>query len=171
MWAILVKVIRKPGPGQKQLRFLLDQLKILDNLQGKVGWFETSHYANKKRTPVAYVAAIHEYGYPKGKIKPRPFMRPTIKREQNKWKLISTDLATKLTKGEINAHELMETLGLIAAGDVRETITQLQTPKLADSTVLARTRRYKNQKVSASSKPLVDTGLLLHSLTNTVDFK
>ena len=55
-------------------------LKALAKIEGKVGWFESAEYP--EGTPVAYVAAIQELGH--GKIPPRPFMAPAMKKNKEK---------------------------------------------------------------------------------------
>lgn len=42
------------------LKVLIGRLHDLDGVQGKTGWFKSSVYDDE--TPVAYIAAIHEYG-------------------------------------------------------------------------------------------------------------
>lgn len=154
------KVIRTPGPGKEQLKFLLDGLDT--NLVGKVGWFETSKYEDG--TPVAYVATIQEYGSPAQNIPPRPFMRPTIKARINYWREIAKRGAESLLKGGTDMDKIFNQIGLAASGDIRKTITQITTPPLAASTIKSRIRRGLNP-----SKPLEATKKMISELTYTVE--
>lgn len=53
----MVKITRR---NPKAFAEIANRLKSLDGTSAKAGWFETSKYENG--TPVAYVAAIQEYG-------------------------------------------------------------------------------------------------------------
>ena len=64
---------RVPSPVRERITLAA---KELDGKELKVGWFASSKYENG--TPAAYVAAIHEFGYPEGNIPPRLGMRGTI---------------------------------------------------------------------------------------------
>ena len=43
-------------------------------------------------TPVAYIAAIHEYGSPNNNIPPRPFFRPTVAVQKKTWARIGKQI-------------------------------------------------------------------------------
>jgi hypothetical protein len=163
-----LKVKRIPGPGAKQLEKVLSELK--SNKVGKVGWFKSAKYEDG--TQVAYVAAIQEFGDPGNNIPARPFMRPTLRSKQNGWRENINQLAKLVIKGESSLENLFETVGLKAAGDIREKITTIQSPKLADATIAARLRKRADKKtVGNLTKPLVDTEVLLNTLTNIVEDK
>lgn len=130
----------------------------------QVGWFDTAQYEDG--TPVAYVAAIQEFGYPKGGIPPRPFLRPTIEQQRNAWRdSIAAGMRTVL-EGKRSAREVLERVGMLAAGNVGESIAAVTSPALKQSTLDARQRRKKTPGVS--NKPLVDTGLLIQSVDSKV---
>ncbi|UNY40207.1 structural protein [Pseudomonas phage vB_PcuM_ KLEP17-4] len=130
----------------------------------QVGWFDTAQYEDG--TPVAYVAAIQEFGYPKGGIPPRPFLRPTIEQQRNAWRdSIAAGMRTVL-EGKRSAREVLERVGMLAAGNVSESIAAVTSPALKQSTLDARQRRKKTPGVS--NKPLVDTGLLIQSVDSKV---
>lgn len=162
-----MKTIRTPGPGAERLRVLLEG--ISDKV-GKVGVFETSKYEDG--TPVAYVAVIQEYGSAAQGIPPRPFMRTTIAEKTPEWQEIARRSAAAMLKGAMTGEQALELIGLKAAGDIRNTISKLTTPELKPTTVAARLRaRVDKQTVGLLTKPLVDTGTLLNSVTNTVEAK
>lgn len=135
---------------------------------GKVGWFPSAVYESGQ--PVAQVAAIHEFGAPAANIPPRPFMRPTIAREKTAWHNIVANAAKNVVRGEGKAGDIFETIGLKAAGDIAKSIAMVFTPALKDATIKARLRaRADKRTVGNLTKPLVDTGLMIGSITNTVE--
>jgi hypothetical protein len=156
---------REDGPGKKQLKIML---KNLGDKIGKVGWLDGSAYENG--VTVAKVAAIQELGYEPKNIPPRPFMRITIANKQQAWKRLAETGARAIAKGNSSIARVMESIGLKAAGEIRQTISKLQNPPLKQSTIDARLRRRANKKtVGNLTKPLVDTGLMLAALTNSVE--
>ena len=129
----------------------------------QVGWFDTARYEDG--TPVAYVATIQEFGSAAQGIPPRPFMRPTIEQQRNAWReSIAAGMRTVL-EGKRTALEVLGRVGMLAAGNVGETIASITTPPLKQSTLDARQR--KKLTPGVSTKPLVDTGLMIQS----VDYK
>jgi hypothetical protein len=145
-------------------------LKNLTGKVAKVGWFENSRYPEPPHIPVAYVATIHEFGYLPKNIPPRPFMRPTVIEKRNEWKDIAKQGAFAILKGEDNVHKVMERIGLKAAADVRKTISRIQLPELKPRTIAARlAKRADKNTLGLLEKPLIDTGLMYGTLTNTVE--
>lgn len=163
----MATVKRTPGPGAERLKLLLQGVT---NKVGKVGFFETSKYEDG--TPVAYVATIQEYGAPERGIPPRPFMRPTIAEKQNEWKGLAEQGARAMLDGKATGEQVLEVIGLKAAGDIRKAISAVTTPALKPATVAARLRGYKDkQTVGSLTKPLVHTGVMLNAVTSVVEDK
>lgn len=161
----MAKVRRVKGEAFDRLQVAL---KELDGKVAKAGWFESAKYESGQ--PVAYIASIHEFGYPEGGIPPRPFMRPTISRQRQVWLNLMKSGAKAILAGKATLHQVMEAIGLKAAGDVAKTITQITSPPLKSATIAARRRRLSDKKTTGSlTKPLVDTGLLLASVTSAVE--
>ena len=159
------KVTRKPGPGDERLRVAIQDLH---GVVGKVGWFQSSHYPDG--TPVAYVASIQEHGYPAGGIPPRLGMRDTADKQRAIWADVARRGAKAVLKGTTTAREAMEQLGLKAAGDMRKHIAEVVSPPLKAATIQDRLRQRANRKVmGALDKPLVFSGELIDSLTNTTE--
>lgn len=145
-------------------------LKSLDGKVGKVGWFKEQKYNDKNGTPVAYVATIQEYGYAPKNIPARPFMRPTIAAKQNEWKAIAQQGAEQIVKGNQTVNGVLELLGQKAAGDIKRTITRITEPPLSPKTIAARrAKRSDHNTIGLLTKPLIDTGYMLNSLTNVVE--
>lgn len=132
-------------------------LKTLQDRRVLVGWDETSHYPDA--TPVAYVAAIQEFGSPQNGIPPRPFMRPTIEAQRQSWTNTLQRGAARVLNGDMEAEQVLGQFGMLAAGNVRETIQSITEPKLSPKTV----------KRKGFEKPLVDSGLMLQTLTSKVE--
>lgn len=166
--AVVAKVRRVPGPAAGPLQ---RAVRSLEDIVGKVGWFQTAHY--KDGTSVAYVAAIHEFGVPEKNIPPRLGMRATADEKRAKWAGVAEQSAKQILAGNMTPWEGMERLGLVAAGDVRKHITEVTQPPLKVATVKARLagKRQGNVVSVTIAKPLVRIGELLGSLTNTVESK
>lgn len=178
----MLTIKRIPGPGQKELEVMLHGL---EGKIAKVGWFANARYPQATEhgpsigPHVATVAAIQEYGSPAQNIPPRPFMRPTIVHKRKEWAALAEAGVKAVIRGNKSIGDVMEGIGQQAAGDVRETITKIFSPALAEATVLARIRRHSklsqvsgrlsNKQVGGITKPLVDTGILLGTCTFSVE--
>lgn len=150
-------VKRIPRPEFKDI---LNKVKA-SKLEAQIGWFDTARYEDG--TPVAYIATIQEYGYPQGGIPPRSFVRSTIAEKSKDWKEIMRKNARDILYGKKSPAQVLELVALAAEGDIRKTITKITSPALAISTLDARWRRG-----NGSDKPLVDSGLMLATLTSVV---
>jgi hypothetical protein len=134
-------------------------LRDIDGLVGKTGYFETAKYPDG--TPVAYVATIHEYGAAGQGIPARPTMRPTAADKRTEWAGLMAKGARDALNGKMTSRDALERLTLRAAGDVSKAISALQTPALSPRTIARK----------GFDKPLVDTGLMLRSVTGVVEPK
>lgn len=146
-----------------------DKLKLalgIDGHKTSVGWFKSARYEDG--TPVAAVAASNEFG---GFNKPpRPFMRPTSAKESKNWGNLVGSGARAIIKGNATPNDVMTGLGLKAEGDIRKTIATLKTPPLAQSTINARKSKLANgEKVGNLTKPLVETALMINTLSSSVE--
>lgn len=139
----------------------------LNKKQLKIGFFEHSKYPDG--TPIAYVAAIQELGYPAGGIPPRPFLRPAMAENAAGYKNLILQAVNASVAGSIALNDGVNQIGAKAAGDVQNAIRTLTTPPLDTSTIRGRARRHSKGK--ASTKPLVDTGQMLQAVTYAVEDK
>lgn len=181
----MAEIKRQPGPGSKQLDVLV---RGLGKTEARVGWFETAKYEDG--TPVALAAIVNEFGSPQNAIPPRSFFRTTIMDQGKNWSKIVAAGAKASLQGGVNVGDVIEMLAARAAGDVRKKITKIWTPALKPETIKNRIRRtagyqnlktrkgraaYANRKLEKApkslTKPLVDTGFLLDSLTYDVSKK
>ncbi|AHG75433.1 hypothetical protein X808_9100 [Mannheimia varigena USDA-ARS-USMARC-1296] len=143
----------------------IKSLKAAKNKVVKIGIVEQQQYEDG--TPVAYVAAIHEYGSPSNNIPPRPFFRPTISAQKQAW----ANIGKQILQNGGSAEEVLDSVGDRAKSDIFETISNIDAPQLAISTKKARNRKahqqaakYGKKPNAVSIKPLVDTKLLIHSI-------
>jgi phage gpG-like protein len=140
-------------------------------------------------TNIAYVGAIQEYGAPAAGIPARPFMRTTSESKRKEWTKLMGEGIAAVAAGQITADQLMEQLGSLMAADIQKTISEIQEPALSPITVMLRgmrnhdpdlkvtgktvgeaAQRVKNgdDNYGASTKPLVDIGILLKSISYKV---
>lgn len=184
---------RKPGIDRA---FFQAAIKRLDEVELRIGYFESAKYDDPKQTPIAYVAAIQENGVPARNIPPRPFFAPTVRERKSEWNELFDKGARQLLKGKINADQLLDKLGLQAAGDIKRTISTLTDPPLSPLTLALRrfvkdggvikgastvgevARRMaagEAETTGVSTKPLIDPrpggGQLLAQLTHVVASK
>lgn len=148
----------------------VDLDSVIKELEGKViktGYFEHSKYEDG--TPVAFVASIQEHGSFIQNIPPRPTLRPSmVKNKQTYADALQRGVKASIN-GDIELNSVLEQIGMLSAGHVGEAIRDLNVPILSDKTIQARARRAASGM--ASSKPLVDTGLMIQSVTSKVEDK
>jgi len=134
----------------------------------KIGFFEDSHY---DKAPVAYIAAIQEFGYAAGNIPSRSFMRTTQKEKQSHWSALAQKAFVACSKGRISAEDVYDRLGMDAQKAVFKKIKSIKAPALAEGTIKARKRAKANGGKGATagiSKPLIDTGIMLAAVSYEV---
>ena len=155
----------------------------LDDFQVQAGWFENSRYDNN--TPIAYVAAIQNYGarvnitdktrgffgynygiyfkQNKGQfiIPPRPFMDHAKKRiEGEEGKQIVLQELLRVFSGKQTMEKAVNRMGLWLQGVIQDEIKAIKSPKLSSLTIEMRDRSYISQSPNKSTKPLNSTGLM-----------
>lgn len=151
----------------------------------KVGFLAGATYPNG--TSVAMVAAIQEFGAPRAGIPPRPFMRPTAQARAGDW---GREMVAALAASNGDATRALSMVGESAAGDIRMAIAALYSPGLSPVTLMlrkmkaetpglkvtrtvveqARQRVLDGESTSGvSTKPLVETGLLINAVEYEVE--
>lgn len=164
------------------------RLKELESKQAKVGWLDGSKYEDG--TSVAAIAAQNEVGNPGRSIPPRPTMRPAIIEHQKEWKKMAADGANLILAGKATATDILTGIAETAQGQVYENISKLLDPKLSPITIVARKYKKNGIKITGgtigeiaalikagnmpdvsgvSTKPLVDSGLEIGTLTSVVE--
>lgn len=158
-----MRVTRKAG----KIEALRQTVKALDGSQSKVGWFPSAVYEGGQ--PVAGVAHVQEFGSPARGIPPRLGMRATATEKRQDWAKTAETISRAAAQGKIAPERVMEAVAMAAEGAVRETITKVTSPALKQATIDARKRRLANGGKGAAAsiaKPLVDSGILLNTLTS-----
>lgn len=161
-----MKITRKAG----KIESLRQTVKALDAGTGRVGWFPSAKY--EEGQPVAGIAMVQEFGSPARGIPPRSFMRTTAEEKQTEWAKSVAQLTKAAALGKLAPANIMPALCMVAEGHVRQTISKISAPPLKPATVAARKRRMANGGKGAKSsiaKPLVDTGILLNTLTSETE--
>lgn len=103
----------------------------------------------------AAVAALNEYGVPSRGQPPRPFFRRMIAKEKGQWPATAGKL---LKQADYDVVEAVGVMGDVIKEQIENSIRELVSPPLAQSTV--------DRK--GFSKPLIDTGNMLNSVTKVV---
>lgn len=152
--------------------------KFFEAMQGlagaelRVGFFPQSKYPNKDQTPVAFVAAVHELGSPARGIPPRPFIRPAIADNRQRWLLNLASASRAIVAGKLETEVALEMFGLAVVGDIKKSISKVSAPPLSPKTVKAKRRKLADGSGATNlDKPLIETGLLLNSVNHEVTVK
>mgnify|MGYP001381330246 CR=1 FL=1 len=109
-------------------------------------------------TPVAQVAAIHEFGSPERRIPERSFLRSAIRERQAEIIRLNKVSLVKIIRGQLTSEQALNQLGEMAKGSVQQKIRGGDFAPLRPSTV----------KRKGSSKPLIDTGQMVQSVSYVV---
>lgn len=127
--------------------------KIAAQLKGerptlKVGFLSNATYPDG--TPVALVAAIHEFGSKKQNIPPRPFFRHAIAKNKSGWpKLIKAALQARK-----DARSALLLVGQVVKEQIQESIREANFTPLSERTVQRK----------GHDRQLIDTGHMLNSV-------
>jgi hypothetical protein len=142
----------------------------------KVGWPKAIRYPEKEGGEyIAFIAAQNEYGNPLKRIPPRPFMAPAVALNKTKWLEILRRGINRTLQGRDNIEGVLNQVGRAAADDVKRAIRAVTAPALSPVTIAKRKARYTSKgnkkKINPTTleKPLVDTGIMLRSVTHAVE--
>ncbi len=136
-------------------------------------------------TSIPMIAAIQEFGAPRAGIPPRPFFRTMINAKSGEW---PAQVAALLEHNDFDAAKSLGQIGESIAGELRESIIDMNAPALSEVTLMlrqmvgpngrvtsysqvteARERVARGERASGvSTKPLVWTGELLASIVSIV---
>lgn len=139
----MATMTRVPGGASGALA---KALKDLDKANVKVGWFESSKYADANQTPVAYVAAINELGPHK-----RPFMQPTADAKDAEWSALMLQLSRQVVKGRMSVIDALTAVGLAVGADIQQTIATINDPPLSLVTLVARKYKAEGRAVTGAT--------------------
>lgn len=111
--------------------------------EAQVGFFPGPGYENG--ASVAYVATIQEMGCPEVGIPPRPFMRPTIVSEKDKWAREMGGFIKLSLEGKVKGDGVFDFIGNVAAEDIGKTIDKGNFKPLSKITLMLRKMRDENK--------------------------
>lgn len=106
-------------------------------------------------TPLAMVAAVHEFGSPEQNIPERSFLRAGVREGAPKFHTVNVDSCRKILLGQMTVEQAVNKLGVIGVGEVKRKIGNGPFVPLKPATI----------KRKGSSRPLIDTGQLRQSIT------
>lgn len=118
----------------------------------RVGFLEGATYPDG--TPVAMIAAIHNYGAPAAGVPPRPFFTDMIAAKSPEW---GPAIGALLPQNDYDTEKVLEVTGHAIAGQLKQEITTFVGVPLSQRTI--------DRK--GFDKQLVDRGIML----NSVDFE
>lgn len=119
-----------------------------------VGFMKGAEYPNG--TPVAYVAAIQNYGAPAAGIPPRPFFSNMVKIKSPEY---GGRLGRILKETQFDGILSLKRMGDSIGGELQDSIESTDQPPLKAETV----------KRKGFAKPLIDTGHMQNSVQYEVD--
>jgi hypothetical protein len=162
--------------------------RIPDQFQGQVAQVGfPAGTAYEDGTPVAYVAAIQEFGAPEVKIPARPTIKPAVAEKSGEWAQFMRQMVAKVGAGVVSAFDVLDGVGRIAVADIQTKIAEVNSPPLSPITVLLRKWRKEGKTITgrtvgqaareiaegvdpgSDNKPLNDSGLLMASVHNAVN--
>lgn len=147
--SVSVKVLKDIDP--KALDRLRQRL-VGDNRVVNVGVPEGKR--EEDGTPVAMIAAVHEFGSPSQGIPERPFLRVAVQRNRQKYVRLNRINLVKMLRGQATVEQALGQLGEMAKGDVQTEIRSGVFTPLKEAT----------KKRKGSSRPLIDTGQMVQSI-------
>lgn len=94
-----------------------------------------------------------------GPVPERPFLRNAMRDNKGKYRNGMRASAAKLLTGQTSISVVLSKLGIMAQGDVQESITSLQSPPNSPTTI----------ELKGSSNPLIDSGEMRGAVTWKID--
>lgn len=153
----------KVSVDDRKMKALVKKLGVLASKKVRVGVLG-SKGGNEDRDGITMVElmAIHEFGSPAANIPKRAPIKGTfdkleVQREQAK---LSAKLMDRILDDKITIDQALELLGTWGAAQVKNRITNEDIPPPLKPATIAK---------KGSTKPLVDTGRLLGSITHEVE--
>jgi len=134
-------------------RYLQEMAERLNATEVKAGFYGGATYPDGEL--VSQVAAGNEWGDPANHQPPRPFFRIAVKDHKKEW---AETIAKGLEQGR-DARTVLEVVGAQIKGDVQQSIADLMEPGLSPVTI--EKRRTRADRPNSSTKPLVDTGVMI----------
>ena len=140
----------------KKLQLLEDVFADVAKKYAVIGVIGGSHTDEEGRTfGMAELAAEHEFGDDKTGVPERSFLRSSLNENKEDYKEKLAALFRQAARGQAPANNIYSTIGAVAAGNAQQKIQSGELKPLKAATI----RR------KGSSKPLIDTGQLVQSIT------
>lgn len=108
---------------------------------------------------LATVAAVNNFGSADGLIPPRPVLQPAVEKGAPQYQRLAEVMIPKVLSGQMEMRMLLEQMGQLAEGHVKQEITDLREPPNAASTIAKK----------GSDNPLIDTGAFRQSIRYVID--
>ena len=137
----------------EQLEALMREIGLSHAVIGVLGGTHTDDKGNT--SDMADLAIEHEFGSDDGRIPERSFLRSSLIENRETYKKYLARLLRQAIRGQITITDMYDRLGAIAAGGAQQKILDGPFKPLSKLTI----------KLKGSSKPLIDTGQLLQSIT------
>jgi hypothetical protein len=128
--------------------------KVGDGRSVRVGFLEGATETNGMSVPL--VAALNEWGAPSRGQPPRPFFRTMISQHKGEW---GDQLGKALVHTKYDSTRALDLMGEHIAGELRQSMVDLTSPKLAESTI----------KRKGFDKPLMDSRTMFNSVGHEVE--
>lgn len=112
-------------------------------------------------TPLAMIGAVHEFGLPTRGIPERSFLRAGLRHAREQLIRLNRISLVRIVKGDMTVQRALGLMGNMAAGAVKKEIREGDFESLQPATI----------KRKGSSKPLIDKGQLVQSITYVVEEK
>lgn len=107
----------------------------------------------------ATIMAVNNFGSADGRIPGRPVLQPAVEEGAPVYRRLAEVMLPKVLSGEMEMRVLLEQMGSLAEGHVKQYMTDLRTPPNAQSTI----------DKKGSDNPLIDTGALRQSIRYVID--
>ena len=165
-----------------KIKAVIDRVPAqMEKVEAKIGWFPSAKYPDG--TPVAYVAAIQEFGAPEVSIPARPFLKPTVARDKAMWVSQLGRGVKDVRTGRVTGQHVFAAIATAGAEGVQKTIASIHAPPLSPITIMLRGMKLADNELvvtgktvgeaaarvgrgeappkAPSLKPLVDSGTLI----------
>jgi hypothetical protein len=124
------------------------RIKELDGVTTQAG-FLGGTYPNGRS--IAENAIGNEFGIPSRGIPPRPFMRPAVTDNKQKWANLMASGARAVLKGNETPFSVMDKVGAVAASDIAQAIINVTAPPLSPITIDLRDMKRRGIKVTGAT--------------------
>lgn len=108
---------------------------------------------------LATIAAVNNFGSADGKIPARPTLQPAIEKGAPQYQRLAEVMIPKVLSGEMTMLMLLEQMGQLAEGHIKQEITDMDSPPNAAATIAKK----------GSDNPLIDTGAFRQSIRYVID--